>query len=83
MRELMPRIELREDGIYTLPDGRKFVVCSSGDGPAYLLYSLESFRRQALPEYRTQVNGRILSRGVVTRWRVEDLKDSKRTAEPL
>jgi hypothetical protein len=79
----MQVIELRECGIYILPDQREFVVCTSGDGSGYLLYNLEAWRRHRLPDYRTQVNGRILSRGVVTRWRVEDLKDTGRSADTL
>ncbi len=83
MRGTRQRVELRERGIYKLPDGREFVICASGDGAGYLLYNSEAWRRHALPDYRTQVNGRILSRGVVTRWRTEDLKDTGRTADHL
>jgi hypothetical protein len=80
MSETMPGSELRERGIYKLSDGREFVICASGDGAGYLLYNLEAWRRHALPDYRMQVNGRILSREVVTRWRMEELKDTVRTA---
>ncbi|MGA9997708.1 MAG: hypothetical protein WBP93_19995 [Pyrinomonadaceae bacterium] len=79
----MQAIELRERGIYKLPDEREFVICRSGDGAGYLLYNLEAWRRHALPDYRTQVSGRTLSRGVVTRWRMEDLQDTGRTIDPL
>ena len=53
MRKMMQGIELREHGIYKLPDGREFVICTSGDGAGYLLYNLEAWRRHALPDYRT------------------------------
>jgi hypothetical protein len=81
MSGVMPAVELRERGIYALPDGREFVISTSGDGAGYLLYNLEAWRRHALPDYRTQMNGRILSRGVVTRGRMEDLKDTGRTID--
>lgn len=77
----MPTVELRERGIYQLPDKREFIICVSGDGTGYLLYTREAWRRMGLPEYRLQVNGRILSRGVVTRWRIEDLQDTGKTIE--
>lgn len=79
----MQAIELRERGIYRLPDQREFVICSSGDGAGYLLYNLEAWRRYGIADYRAQVNGRILSKGLVTRWRLEDLKDTGRTADQL
>lgn len=74
---------LRERGIYRLPDGREFVVCASGDGEGHLLYSPGAWRRYGPAEYRAQVNGRILSRGLVTRWRLEDLKDTGGGADQL
>ncbi|MFN2455522.1 MAG: hypothetical protein ABR577_15025 [Pyrinomonadaceae bacterium] len=77
----MPTVELRERGIYRLSDKREFIVCASGDGAGYLLYTREAWQRLGLPEYRLQVNGRILSRGVVTRWRIEDLHDTGKTIE--
>jgi hypothetical protein len=73
-------IELREGGVYRLPDQREFVACKAADGAGYLLYNLQTWRRYGLAEYRSQVNGRILSRGYVTRWRLEDLADTGRTA---
>lgn len=79
----MREIEFRERGIYRLPDQREFVVCHSDDGTGYLLYSLSAWRRYGMAEYRVQLNGRILSRGFVTRWRLEDLKDTGGTAHQL
>jgi hypothetical protein len=79
----MQAIELRERGIYKLPDQREFVICHSGDESGYLLYSPSSWRRYGMPEYRAQVNGRILSLGLVTPWRLEDLRDTGDTADPL
>lgn len=77
----MRTVELRERGVYKLPDGREFVVSAAGDGVGYLLYNWEEWRWYGLSSYRAQANGRILCRGFVTDWRVEDLKDTGRTAE--
>jgi hypothetical protein len=79
----MQAIELRERGIYRLPDQREFVVCRSGDESGYLLYTPDAWQRYGMADYRAQVNGRILSRGFVTRWRLEDLRDTGRTADQL
>jgi hypothetical protein len=79
----MQTIELRERGIYKLPDQREFVVCHSVDGSGYLLYNLDAWRRYGMAEYRAQVNGRILCRGLITRWRLEDLRDTGGTADEL
>jgi hypothetical protein len=74
------KIELRERGIYRLPDAREFVVRRAGDRAGYLLYSIENWRRYTVAEYRVEASGRVLSRGVVTRWRGCDLFDTGRTA---
>jgi hypothetical protein len=79
----MPDIELRERGIYRLPDRREFIICATGDGNGYVLYRPETWRRYGLAEYRMQANGRVLSRGLVVNWRAEDLKDTGRTASEL
>ena len=62
MKVTTQEIKLPERGIYMLPDGREFVISKSGDGCGYLLYNLEAGRRHRLPDYGTQLNGRILSR---------------------
>lgn len=77
----MVSIELRERGIYQLPDHREFIVSATGDESGYLLFSQEAWQRYGLAEYRSQVNGRILKRRFVTRWRVEDLRDTGRTMQ--
>jgi hypothetical protein len=73
--------ELRDRGIYRFPDGREFVVCAASDGCGYLIFNSEAWQSYARPEYRSQLNGRILRRGFVTRWRVEDLCDTGRTVK--
>ena len=74
--------KLQERGIYELPDGRRYVVCASGTG-AYSLYRNEDWARSGPAEYRVHADGRLLSKGVSTRWRAEDLTYTGRIAAPL
>lgn len=76
----MSRIILRECGIYALPDKREFVVRGSGrDG--YCFYSHQAWKGLGSSEYRLNTEGRLLSKGLPTRWRIDDLTDTGRTAE--
>jgi hypothetical protein len=75
------KINLRERGIYKLLDGREFVISRSGDG--YSLHTARAWSSYGVADYRLHPDGRILSRGVPTCWRVEDLADTARTAEQL
>ena len=76
----MGRIILRECGIYALPDKREFVVRGCGrDG--YTFYSHQAAKGLGTSEYRLNTEGRLLSKGLPTRWRIDDLTDTGRTAE--
>jgi hypothetical protein len=76
----MRRIILRERGIYALPDKREFVVRGCGrDG--YTFYSDRAWEASGSAEYRLNAEGRLLSKGTPTRWRIDDLTDTGRTAE--
>lgn len=76
----MGRIVLRERGIYALPDKREFVVRGCGrDG--YTFYSDQAWQGSGSSEYRLNSEGRLLSKGTPTRWRIDDLTDTGRTAE--
>jgi len=76
----MSRIVLREYGIYVLPDNREFVVRGSGrDG--YCFYSHQAWKGSGSSEYRLSTEGRLLSKGLPTRWHIDDLTDTGRTAE--
>ena len=76
----MGRIILRERGIYALPDKREFVV--RGCGPVgYTFYSQKAWKGSGCSEYRLNPEGRLLSKGSPTRWRINDLTDTGRTAE--
>jgi hypothetical protein len=79
----MPEIKLRERGIYALPDKREFVVCALGNGSGYLLYNPQAWQRYGLADYRTDADGRILSKDQTTCWLVKDLRDTGRTHESL
>ncbi len=77
----MPNVKLRDAGIYILRDGRQFIVKTTSDGSGYLLYSPEAWERgPRLAEYRADRAGRIFNKGRLTGWRIEDLKDTGRTA---
>ena len=78
----MSRIILREYGIYALPDKREFVVRGCGrDG--YCFHSHQGGKGSVSSEYRLSTEGRLLSKGLRTRWRIDDLTDTGRTAESL
>ena len=68
----MHRFSLRERGVYALPDGRRFVA-HAVTPDAYSLHSLRGWRRARPAEYLLRTDGRILSKGVPTRWHAADL----------
>jgi hypothetical protein len=72
------RRSLRERGIYRLPDKRAFVVSTSEN--YYILFSLDAWNYGGLAEYQIGANGKILSKGIPTRWSIEDLSDTEMTA---
>ncbi|MEJ7575824.1 MAG: hypothetical protein WKF74_02335 [Pyrinomonadaceae bacterium] len=78
----MPRIKLRECGIYALPDKREFIVRRSGRD-MYSLYPPQTWKGSEFAEYRLNAEGHILSKGLPTRWRFTDLTDTGRTTESL
>lgn len=78
----MGRIILRECGIYALPDKREFVVRGCGRN-VYAFYSHQAWKGSGSSEYRLNTEGRLLSKGSPTRWRINDLTDTGRTAESL
>lgn len=71
--------ELREQGIYTLPDGRSLVAHAVFRG-SYVLYTQEAWEFFGLHLYEADGSGRLLQGGRATYWRVEDLADTARTA---
>lgn len=72
--------ELRERGIYKLPDGDEFVA-SFARGGGYALYNPQIWKRYGVPDYEVDAQGRVTRMGESTRWRLEDLLDTGRTAD--
>lgn len=69
--------KLKERGIYTLPDGRELIAGRISEHGCSL-YSPQTWRSYGIAEYRIYPDGRLMSKGVPTRWRIEDLKDTGR-----
>lgn len=72
--------ELRERGVYTLPDGEEFVA-SVARGGGFALFNPQIWKRYGVPDYEVDPLGRVTQLGQSTRWRVDDLMDTGRTAE--
>jgi hypothetical protein len=70
-------IKLKERGVYTLPDGRE-LIASRISNLGCCLYSPQTWKNYGIAEYRIHSDGRLMSKGVPTRWRIEDLKDTGR-----
>ena len=76
----MQKIDLRERGVYMLPDGEEFVA-SVARGGGYALYDPQVWKHYGLPDYEINAQGRITKVGQSTHWSVEDLIDTGRTAD--
>lgn len=72
--------ELRERGIYKLPDGDEFVA-SFARGGGYALYNPQIWKRYGVPDYEIDAQGRVTKMGESTRWRLDDLEDTGQTAD--
>ncbi|HZB44628.1 MAG TPA: hypothetical protein VE360_05270 [Pyrinomonadaceae bacterium] len=72
--------DLRERGVYTLPDGEEFVA-SIARGGGFALFNPQIWKRYGVPDYEVDPLGRVTQLGQSTRWRVDDLVDTGRTAE--
>ena len=74
--------EIKECGVYALPDGRELVAhCIGGGRQGFIkLYDQLSWNAQGPPVYETDERGVLTSMGRPTPWRIEDLKDVGREA---
>jgi len=72
-------LELRERGIYKLADWQEVVAARGRDG-TFCLFTPEHWRAHGPLDYRVASSGRLVYRGAVTDWRVEELSDTGRTA---
>jgi hypothetical protein len=77
VRKKSPR--LRELGVYSLPDGREYVVSTLySDGCS--IYPVHAWGSYGSAEYWADKEGRLLRRGVPSRWSVNDLEDTGKTS---
>lgn len=73
--------EMRECGVYALPDGRQVIAQSGGRYGFFKLYDPLAWKYSGPPLYEADRQGTITSSGRPTPWRVEDLKDVGQRAE--
>ena len=71
--------QLREQGIYTLPEGGEFVAHAVLHG-GYVLYTPEAWEFFGVHAYESDGRGTIHLHGRSTRWHIKDLTDTRRTA---
>lgn len=71
--------QLRERGIYSLPEGGELVAHTVSPG-AYVLYTPVAWEYFGLHAYESDGRGNIHLHGRSTRWQLKDLIDTRRTA---
>jgi hypothetical protein len=71
--------QLRERGIYTLPEGGEFVAHAVFPG-GYFLYTPVAWEFFGIHAYESDGMGDIHLNGQSTRWQIKDLTDSTLTA---
>ena len=71
-------MNLRERGIYCLPNGRELVVLEKNEGMSE--FRLGGWGHFELSEYILNEAGRLLAQGKLTAWGFKDLTDTGRTA---
>ena len=71
-------MHLNENSIYALPDGREYVARCGTHGGYFLHDPLKGIA--AAPVYLIDRSGQILSWGRVTRWTVNDLRETSRVS---
>ncbi|HKZ78633.1 MAG TPA: hypothetical protein VJ124_10045 [Pyrinomonadaceae bacterium] len=71
--------ELRERGIYHLPDGNEFVIHAVSRAQ-YALYTPGNWEFSGATAYETDPTGQIRSKDLLTNWYIRDLTDTGRTA---
>lgn len=69
----------RERGIYTLPDGREFVVHAVFRG-GLVFYTPEDWELFRPYSCESNADGQLRRNGQATTWRIEDLIDTTRIA---
>lgn len=71
-------MQLRDRGVYCLPNGRELIVYSNGDNgkPSY---KLSCTTVTDVTDYEVSDDGRLFNGGRLTAWDVKDLSDTGRT----
>lgn len=72
-------MNLRERGVYCLPNGRELVVLNRHEN-GRTTYILGGWERFETSEYEVNEAGRLIHQGKLTAWDLADLKDTGRTA---
>jgi hypothetical protein len=67
--------EIRDRGVYALPDGRPLIADSGGKDGFFRLYDPLDWKAAGPPMYETNERGFITSAGRPTPWSVKDLKE--------
>jgi hypothetical protein len=71
--------EMRECGVYLLPDGRELIA--SGSGGFFKLYDPLAWKYLGPPLYEVRAEGSLTCFGRPTPWRIADLVDKRQKAE--
>jgi hypothetical protein len=71
--------ELKERGLYALPDGRELLAARGGRYDSFKLYDPLAGEHVGPPLYEADGRGFLTSLGRPTPWRVEDLKEVARS----
>lgn len=71
-------MNLKDGGIYRLPNGRELVACRTCDRETVLF----SFSASESGLYELSSEGRLLVDGQLTAWQIEDLSETGRVVEP-
>jgi hypothetical protein len=70
--------DIRERGVYQLPDGRELIA--SGSGGFFKLYDTLAWKYLGPPLYEIREQEGLTSFGRPTPWRIRDLVDKGQTA---
>ena len=73
-------MELRENNVYVLPDGREFIARTGPHGGFFLHDPSRGVA--AAPVYFVDKSGQLLSWGRITRWTLRDLRETGRSQPP-
>ena len=75
MSVLMQVDEIRECGLYALPDGRELIARGGGRFGFFKFYDPLAWKYEGPAMYEADATGKITSLGMPTPWHVEDLKE--------